>query len=184
MTSEKKNIVFSGCPSSGKTYLLTRLKELPDFKDYKVPPSIGRTLKELGVPINEYGNIITQVGAFSFHLRYAGEKGILHERSLLDALCFTLINDEISEEAKNILFKFTEFNLKTAPIYDKLIYIPPIATYEDDGVRTKDQDYLKKLEQCFNDTSKKLNLDPDLFYKVKSYGRQERLEEILEFINK
>lgn len=181
------NITFSGLPSTGKTTLLQKIKELPKYNNYYTPPSIGRTLKETGIPINEYGNLETQVGAFSLHLLYlgqSGDQGFLHERNLLDAWVFTLLDDNITDQQKQVFSEFVHFNLIKRPIYDKIIYLPPIAVYEDDGVRTKNKDFLQKLEITYKQVISDLQLNTysDMFHIVKSYGQNERLEEVLSFL--
>lgn len=176
-------IAFTGVPSCGKTTILNKLKELPEFKDYYTPPSVGRTLNDLNLPINENGNLTTQVGAISLHLLNMEKyENILHERCIVDPLIFGLVDGCLTDEQNSVFFELVKFNLKIRPSYDKIIYLPPIKKFTPDGIRTQNMRYVRNLELMFKKTYEELDLDPKMFKIVQEYGITERFEEVLEFI--
>lgn len=183
--ADKLNIAFCGLPSSGKTTLRQKLLEIGEFQSYKIPESVGRKLNSMNIPINENGNIVTQVGAYSLQLRnLPPERGMISDRSLIDTYAFTIVNNDFNNSEKEIFFEFTKFNIKTLPAYDKLIYLPPVIPYSklDVETRTEDKNFLVKLEECYEETLEKLDLDSRLFKRIESYGIEERFEELLDFI--
>jgi hypothetical protein len=176
-------IAFAGLPSTGKTTLINRLKENPEFSDYFVPPSVGRTLKAMGIPINEHGTLKTQIGALSLHLRVIDQyKDIFHERSLIDPVAFSIAEGKFTKEENGVLLEILGFNLKDKPCYDKIIYLPRHIAYVPDGVRTQDEVFLMKLELAFHDVYSQLSLPDNVFHIVTSFGIEERYQEVLDFI--
>ena len=180
---QKINLAFSGLPSVGKSTLVQKLLENPDFSDYIVPPSVGRTLRGMNIPINEHGTLATQVGALSLHLRSMDiTRGILHERSIVDPVAFQLAEEKFTQEQNDVLFEFLKFNLITKPAYDKIIYLPPWGNFIPDGIRTEDEAFRMTLELAFRKLYKKLDLPSSMFYVVTSLGIDERYQEVLDFI--
>lgn len=180
---KRYNVAFSGLSSTGKTTLINRLMENPEFSDYIVPPSVGRTLKGMGIPINEHGTLETQIGALSLHLRFMDTaEGIFHERSIVDPYAISLAIEQFSKEQNDVLYEILKFNLKTKPAYDKLIYLPPHIGYSQDGIRTDNEVFLMDWETAFLKTYKRLDLPSNMFHVVKSYGIEERYQEVMDFI--
>jgi len=147
-------ISFSGAQSTGKSTLLNKLKDDPDFsKNWNFEPEITRSLKEkYDIPINEDGNDFTQLITVNSHidtyLRHRN-KNVVLDRCTLDALVYTtygVYTKKISEEVAS----YAEFvYFKIMPQYDIVFYTDPSIPLVDDGVRSINVDFRDKIIRLF-----------------------------------
>jgi len=86
-------ITFTGAQSSGKSTLLSKMKEDEYFKDWSFEPEITRGLKEkYGLAINEAGDNFTQCVTINSHIdNYLRnkDKNCVFDRCAVDALVYT-----------------------------------------------------------------------------------------------
>ena len=147
-------ISFSGAQSTGKSTLLNKLKEDPEFKDWGFEPEITRSLKDkYNIPINEDGDDFTQLITVNSHidtyLRHKN-KNVVLDRCALDALVYTTygvytkkISPEVADYAEFVYFKIM-------PKYDIVFYTDPSIPLIDDGVRSINTEFRNKIIQLFD----------------------------------
>jgi nicotinamide riboside kinase len=138
-------IGLAGTMSVGKTTLVKALAELPQFKDYYIATERSKYLRDLGIPLNTDSSL---AGQFVFLAERASEllrENVLTDRTIWDVCAFTLGAKSISDYDKH---SFTEAAMTLRDYYDLVIYVSPIGVnVEDNGVRTTDLDYRRKIDE-------------------------------------
>jgi len=141
-------IGICGTMSVGKSSLVKEMSTLPQFKDYYISTERSKYLKELGIPLNNDSSIL---GQFVFMAERASEllnENLLTDRTIWDVCAFTLSSLSISEYEKR---KLVEAGLLMINQYDLVVYIDPEGTViEDNGVRTTNEEYRKKIDMTIN----------------------------------
>jgi len=147
-------ITFTGAQSSGKSTLLSKMKEDEYFKDWSFEPEITRGLKEkYGLAINEAGDNFTQCVIINSHIdNYLRNKNkaCVFDRCAVDALVYTTyqfytkkIDKELCEYAEYVC-------LQLMGKYDIIFYTDPNIPLVDDGVRSINQEFRDKVIVLFN----------------------------------
>ena len=177
-------ITFTGAQSSGKSTLLSKMKEDDMFKDWSFEPEITRNLKDkYGLAINEAGDSFTQMVTINSHIdNYLRNKGknCIFDRCALDAFVYTTYMC-YKQQVDSNLGHYAEYVCgKLLPVYDIIFYTDPSIPLIDDGVRSIDVDFRNKVIELFDfyiDHFKPTNL-------VKLQGDVEtRYKTIIETIN-
>jgi len=131
--------------SVGKTTLVKALAELPQFKDYFIATERSKYLRDLGIPLNTDS---TLAGQFVFLAERASEllrENVLTDRTIWDVCAFTLGAQSIDQFDKR---SFVEAAMTLRNRYDLVIYVSPVGVeIEDNGVRTTDLDYRRKIDE-------------------------------------
>ena len=137
-------IGFCGTMSVGKTTLVKALKELPEFKDYTFRTERSKYLMELGIPLNTDSTIKGQTVFLAERASELMQENIITDRTVIDVMAFALSATSISHiQAED----FINFANHLVSEYDYLFYISPEGVeIEDNGVRTTDLDYRKKID--------------------------------------
>jgi nicotinamide riboside kinase len=134
-----------GTMSVGKTTLVKALAELPQFKDYYVATERSKYLRDLGIPLNTDSSL---AGQFVFLAERASEllrENVLTDRTIWDVCAFTLGAQSIDQFDKR---SFVEAAMTLRNKYDLVIYVSPVGVeIEDNGVRTTDLDYRRKIDE-------------------------------------
>lgn len=146
-------ISFTGAQSSGKSTLLSKMKEDSMFKDWNFEPEITRSLKEkYNLSINEQGTHFTQMVTINSHvdnfLRNVGKNCVL-DRCALDAFVYTTYICYTTKQ-DNRLGYYAEYvfeQLKDK--YDIIFYTDPSIPLVDDGVRSIDVNFRNKIIDLF-----------------------------------
>jgi nicotinamide riboside kinase len=140
-----KRIALIGASSTGKTTVYELLKnKLPK---YEFINESTRTVASYGFPINEAGTSETQLAISSFHLEallYPGN--ILLDRCYMDLLVYSKFMDKISVETYNYI-EATWNRIKGE--YTHYIYFPIEFESVDDGVRSVNEEWRKKIDEEF-----------------------------------
>jgi nicotinamide riboside kinase len=138
-------IGLAGTMSVGKTTLVKALAELPQFKDYFIATERSKYLRDLGIPLNTDS---TLAGQFVFLAERASEllrENVLTDRTIWDVCAFTLGAQSIDQFDKR---SFVEAAMTLRNRYDLVIYVSPVGVeIEDNGVRTTDLDYRRKIDE-------------------------------------
>ena len=138
-------IGLTGTMSVGKTTLANALGELDQFKDYNVQTERSKYLRDLGIPLNTDS---TLPGQFVFLAERATEllyPNIITDRTIWDVCAFTLGAQSISDFDKRT---FVEAAMMLRNQYDLVVYVSPVGVdVEDNGVRTTDLDYRRKIDE-------------------------------------
>lgn len=137
-------IGFCGTMSVGKTTLVKALKELPEFKDYTFRTERSKYLMELGIPLNTDSTVKGQTVFLAERASELMQENIITDRTVIDVMAFALSATSISHiQAED----FVNFANHLVSEYDYLFYISPEGVeIEDNGVRTTDLDYRKKID--------------------------------------
>lgn len=147
-------ISFSGAQSTGKTTLLNYLAERNP--DIKFVPEVTRLVKRLyNLPINEVGNIMTQMMIMAEHVKNAysveyKNSNVILDRCSIDGLIYTkwLCNNGLDISAYNYAKTVYE---NTIEKYDVIFYTSPKdVVLEDDGERSNNVKFREEIIDLFN----------------------------------
>jgi len=150
-------IVFCGSQSVGKTTILNHYKEL----GYPVITEVVRKLAKTGVKINEDGNSQGQDAIFSTYYKLLSEtKDYFSDRCLIDVLSYTTVGVQDGKIDKSVaaaqLERAKQF-VKDNPdvVY---CYFPIEFDVVNDGVRSLDEGYRKRVGDTILNTLKALDI--------------------------
>lgn len=146
-------ITFTGAQSSGKSTLLSKMKEDMFFSSWSFEPEITRSLKEkYGLAINEAGDNFTQCVTINSHVDIYlrnKDKNCIFDRCAIDALVYTTyqyytkkIDKELCEYAEYVCTKLMSK-------YDIIFYTDPNIPLVDDGVRSVNVEFRNKIILLF-----------------------------------
>lgn len=143
-------IGICGTHSTGKTTLLNALRSEKVFKDYTVCDEVTRTIKALGIPINENGTDTTQRLVMNQHIvNLALYENMLTDRTVIDGLAYT----EWLYERGNLSTETLDYaNLVTRTIasdYDIIFWLIPEFDIVNDGVRSVDKGFRDQVHDKF-----------------------------------
>lgn len=147
-------ISFTGAQSSGKSTLLAKMMEDPDFKDWSFEPEITRKLKErYNLNINESGDNFTQMVTINSHVdNYLRnkDKNCVLDRCCIDGLVYTTYL-EIKNKADGALTDYAEYVCKKLiDKYTIIFYTDPSIPLVNDGVRSVDTQFRDDIIKIFN----------------------------------
>ena len=169
-----KRIALVGASSTGKTTVYELLKnKLPK---YEFINESTRTVGSYGFPINESGTSETQLAISSFHLEALLKPGnVVLDRCYMDLLVYSNFMDKISKEAHNYI-EDTWNRVKNE--YTHYIYFPIEFKSVDDGVRSVNEEWRKKIDKEFQLLLEGVRKP----YLTVTGSPLQRVEQILEFI--
>lgn len=144
-------IILTGAQGTGKTTILNYFKnELP------VITEVVRKLAKQGVPINEKGTVDGQKAIFEQYIKEFNEHdSYISDRGLTDVIGYTLaqisLTEDKDESDKLLATSFQMFNrfinwLNNNPDVF-FCYFPIEFPAEDDGVRSTNEDYRRKVDK-------------------------------------
>ena len=144
-------IGISGAQSVGKTTLLNALRSEKCFKDYDIRNEVTRSVKALGVNINELGSDISQQLIMKEHIyNLVMFDNMITDRTALDGVVYTHwlcqkgnVSTECFDESV-LVFE------KTWSMYDYMFYIRPEFPIEDDGVRSASKEWQDEIVELFD----------------------------------
>lgn len=141
-------IALTGPGGGGKTTLMNALSQTDEFGALKQLPSVTRSIRERGFPINESGTEDTQLMIFLQHItNLMYEDDYLVDRCLLDAVVYT----EALLTRDSWLYRFgTHLIVRYIEMYDMLIYVPNEFEVEADGVRSTDAEFQSTIRDLFD----------------------------------
>lgn len=169
-----KRIALVGASSTGKTTVYELLKnKLPK---YEFINESTRTVASYGFPINENGTDATQLAISSFHLEALLKPyNLVLDRCYMDVLVYTCFMDGIDRGTHDFI-QDTWSRLKGE--YTHYVYFPIEFESVDDGVRSVNEDWRKKIDQRF-----KTELDSiGKAYLTVTGSPMQRVDQILNFI--
>ena len=167
-----KRIALVGASSTGKTTVYELLKnKLPK---YEFINESTRTVAKYGFPINEAGTSETQLAISSFHLEALLQPyNTILDRCYMDLLVYSKFMDKISVETYNYV-EATWNRIKGE--YTHYIYFPIEFESVDDGVRSINEEWRKKVDSAFQEQLKEL---PHLMV---TGSPMQRVNQILDYI--
>lgn len=169
-----KRVALVGSSSVGKTTVYDLLKN--ELTDYRFINESTRTVRQYGFPINEKGTSETQLAISSFHLEALLQPGnILLDRCYLDLLVYSSYIDNISENTYNYI-KATWDRINNQ--YTHFVYFPIEFTSVDDGVRSTNEEWRRKIDEQFKDKLSELERP---FLTVTGSPKQ-RVQQIINYI--
>lgn len=146
-------ITFTGAQSSGKSTLLSKMREDEYFKSWVFVPEITRSLKDkYKLSINENGDNFTQMITIHSHVdnflncRY--NNSVL-DRCALDAFVYTTYLSYKKNVDKELGYYAEYVCNKLLPLYDVIFYTDPSIPLVNDGVRSIDIDFRNKIIELF-----------------------------------
>jgi nicotinamide riboside kinase len=137
-------IGLTGTMSVGKTTLVNALKQIDQFKDYETATERSKYLRDLGVALNTDSTLKGQLVFAAERSIELMHENIITDRTVYDVSAFTLSAKSIGWTEKRY---FTELLMQLRDDYDVIIYVSPDGVdIEDNGVRTIDVEYRKKID--------------------------------------
>ena len=172
-----KRVALVGASSVGKTTVYELLKnELPEFA-FKNEST--RTVGKYGFPINEAGTSETQLAISSFHLEALLEpKDVILDRCYLDLLVYSGNMKNLSDSAYTYIL---DTWLRVINNYTHFIYFPIEFNSVDDGVRSVNEEWRKKIDNQFETNLKAIKFSGGDYLTVSGSPKQ-RVEQILNYI--
>ena len=167
-------IALVGASSTGKTTVYELLKnKLPK---YEFVNESTRTVGGYGFPINEAGTDATQLAISSFHLEALIQPfNLVLDRCYMDLLVYSKFMDKISVETYNYI---SDTWKRVKDEYTHYVYFPIEFDSVEEGVRSVNEDWRKKIDAEFQEQLKGVR-EP---YLIVTGSPMERLNQILEFI--
>lgn len=167
-----RKIALIGASSTGKTTVYELLKnKLPK---YEFINESTRTVASYGFPINEIGTSETQLAISSFHLEALLQPyNLVLDRCYMDLFVYSKFMDKISVEAYNYI-EATWGRVKKE--YTHYIYFPIEFEAVDDGVRSINEEWRRKVDNAFQEELR------DLEYLKVTGSPLQRVSQILEYI--
>jgi len=143
-------ISLSGVQCTGKTETMALLREDNYLKDnFEFKTEIVRTLKNMGVAINEEGTSCTQAFVFLEHLSNIIKGNIITDRSVLDAMVYTTYSYYHKMIPESYFLYFLNIFEKTYDKYDVFFYLPPEIAVIEDGVRSVNKEFREETHNLF-----------------------------------
>jgi len=169
-----KRIALVGASSTGKTTVYELLKnKLPK---YEFVNESTRTVARYGFPINENGTDATQLAISSFHLEALLQPyNLVLDRCYMDVLVYTCFMDNIDRGTHDFI-QDTWSRIKGE--YTHYIYFPIEFESVDDGVRSVNEDWRKKIDERFRSELEKVRQP----YLTVTGSPMQRVDQILNFI--
>jgi len=168
-------IGFCGTMSVGKTTIVNALKELPEFKEYEFRTERSKYLRDLGIPLNTDSTV---KGQFVFLAERASElfhDNIITDRTVIDVMAFTRLAKSIPYYMADDLCQAASYLIKE---YDYIFYISPKGVeIEDNGVRTIDPEYRKKVDLEIKGLLNKYTSSNQRIVKLKG-STEERIQKV------
>ena len=175
-------IAIIGMQGTGKTTLLEALKK--DWNvDWEIMPSIGRTMKSMGLPINEMGSDKTQYEALFLTLEQLKYKDGFYARTFVDGFVYTKYLAERGLVHPDILETWTRYLERNQKEYDYQFYLEPEFELEKDGTRSGDDDFNYNSERLFKETVEYLKSIGIKIYKLTG-SVEERVAQVNEIVKK
>jgi len=170
-----KRIALVGASSTGKTTVYELLKnKLPK---YEFINESTRTVAKYGFPINENGTDATQLAISSFHLEALLQPyNLVLDRCYMDVLVYTCFMDNIDRGTHDFI-QDTWDRIKGE--YTHYIYFPIEFESVDDGVRSVNEDWRRKIDERFKS---ELEKTAKVAYLTVSGSPMQRVDQILNFI--
>ncbi len=169
-----KRIALVGASSTGKTTVYELLKnKLPK---YEFVNESTRTVGSYGFPINEEGTCATQLAISSFHLEALLQPyNLVLDRCYMDVVVYTKFMKGVTSHTYSYI-EDTWNRVKNE--YTHYIYFPIEFASVDDGVRSVNEKWRKKIDREF---IKELN-DNKIEYLTVTGSPMQRVDQILEYI--
>jgi GTPase SAR1 family protein len=171
-------IGMCGTVSVGKTTLVNKLKEYPEFKDYSFRTERSKYLRDLGIPLNTDS---TTKGQTIFLAERASEliqENIITDRTVLDVMAFTSMSKSMSYDDK---LYFEEYAKNFLSEYDYIFYISPKGVdIEDNSVRETDASYRDLIDKSIKLLSNRYSHRIKNFHYIEG-STEERISQILSF---
>ena len=169
-----KRIALVGASSTGKTTVYELLKnKLPK---YEFVNESTRTVGSYGFPINEKGTDATQLAISSFHLEALLQPyNLVLDRCYMDLVVYSHFMEGIEE--KTLRYIEDTWN-RIKGEYTHYVYFPIEFDSVDDGVRSVNEDWRKKVDGLFQDVLEGVRQP----YLTITGSPMQRVEQILDFI--
>lgn len=134
-------IAITGAHGVGKSTLAAAVAQTLGVPELATP---GRTLADLGLPVNERASVTSQAVAWLMQYRFERESSAwVSSRSLLDVWAYTSLAGDRGLSGPVEVALLSELE-RTTPIaiagaYDCLVYVPPVIPLLADDVRGADK---------------------------------------------
>ena len=137
-------IGLTGTMSVGKSTLAKALGKIDQFKDYETATERSKYLRDQGISLNTDSTLKGQLVFAAERSIELMKENIITDRTVYDVSAFTLSAKSIGWTEKRY---FTELLMQLRDDYDVIIYVSPEGVdIEDNGVRTVDVEYRKKID--------------------------------------
>lgn len=145
-------IGICGTHSTGKTTLLSALRSEKVFKDYAICDEVTRTIKAMGIPINENGNDTTQKLVMNQHVvNLALHENMITDRTTIDGMVYTRWLYDQGNLSVDTL-EYADFvTKKIVGMYDVIFWLVPEFDIVADGVRSTNTDFRSQVHTKFAD---------------------------------
>lgn len=173
-------IGMCGTISVGKTTLVNKLKEYPEFKDYTFRTERSKYLRDLGIPLNTDSTLKGQTIFLAERTSELIQENIITDRTVLDVMAFTSMSKSIPHNDK---LNFEEYAKHFLSEYDYIFYISPKGVdVEDNGVRETDTFYRSLIDESIRFLGNRYNHKIKNFHPIEGSTKQ-RIKQILNIID-
>jgi GTPase SAR1 family protein len=169
-----------GTVSVGKTTLVNALKELPQFKDYKISTERSKYLRDLGIPLNTDSTLKGQTIFLAERCAELIADNLISDRTIIDVIAFTQSAKSICQADK---ISFEEYARNFINEYDYIFYVSPEGVeIEDNDVRETNSEYRDLIDFEIQVLCQRYSHRMKKSYKI-SGTTPERVKQILDFIS-
>lgn len=154
-------ISISGTHCTGKTTLVEKLKQMPEFKDVVFLKSTGKGLQDLGLKINEDGDYLTQLYIICKDIiqiiENKDKKLVICDRCFIDTYLYSYYlyrKKKLTNEQTHALGTLIESIETSFNFIDRIFLLKPTFEPQEEPERSLNLIFQKEIEGLFDDFQK------------------------------
>jgi len=180
MENKKYRVGICSTMSCGKTTLVNALKELPQFKDYKIATERSQYLRDLGIPLNTDSTLKGQTLFLAERISELMGDSLITDRTIIDVMAFTQSAKSINQADKT---SFEEYARNFINEYDYIFYISPEGIeIENNGIRETNPEYRELIDFTIKNLLTRYKHRIKKLHQI-SGSTPERIQQVLETLS-
>lgn len=173
-------ILITGTHSTGKSTLLSALQSESKFKDFLFIGGVTREAKQLGLSINQEGDISTQIFCAStdvLNILKNKDKDVVYDRSIVDTFIYSKYLWGEGKLPYHIYQSIFTYYYYYKDSFDYIFWLRPEFDLVDDGVRDTDLSFQSEIDKLFELEFKSIN------HSILSGDTESRVKQLIDIIN-